>query len=109
MEVKTRRGKDNSKTRTVVHFTNKVEYTEIAAILIDTLERIYAHSPAMALHYADREPIDPKEFGEQLEMLFDPTDIQELMAVDQGPGILLGMYLAKLELADAEQADEDHI
>lgn len=105
MEVKT---KKRGKTVTVVHFIDAVDFTEVAAILIEALEKIYKQSPALALHYASLEPLDPQAFGEELALMFEPTDIQELMCVDQGPGIILGMYFARMELHDAEeQADAE--
>ena len=57
----------------------------------------------MALQYADQD-LDPTNFGKDLSLLFTEEDVQALMSIDQGPGILLGMYLAKVEIANAEQA-----
>lgn len=101
--AKVKRSKSKQKEVTIIHYTDFVDFTEVAAILLQHFEKIFEQSPMMALHYATQEPIDPQAFGEELAIIFTNEDIQELLNVDQGPGILLGMYLAKKEFESAEQ------
>lgn len=90
----------------VVHFPDVVDYTEVASILIQHLEVAFMQSAAIALHYAD-ERLNPVTLGEELSLIFLPEDVQELMSISQGPGILLGMYLAKKEFENVGEESED--
>jgi len=96
--------------RTVVHFAASVNYIEVAAILIQHLEKAFIQSPELALNFAGEEAIlDPVHFGEELSLIFTEEDIAELLPLDIGPGLILGMYLAKKEFEYAEERSEADI
>lgn len=99
--------KRSKKEITVIHYTDFVDFTEVAAILLQHFEKIFEQSPMMALQYATQEQPDPQAFGEELASIFTNEDIQELLSIEQGPGLLLGMYLAKKEFESAEQQHEE--
>lgn len=95
---------------TVIHYTNFVDFTEVAAILIGHLETAYAQSPMMALQYSTLDIPDPAAFGQELALIFTAEDVTEILTIDQGPGILLGMYLAKKEFeAYGEEQQEQEV
>lgn len=107
MEIIRRKKKTRQREKKfVVLFQDAVDYTELASILIGHLETAFTQSAAVALHYAETD-LDPVTFGEQLALIFTPEDIQELMSISQGPGILIGMYLAKREFENVSEDSEE--
>ncbi len=86
----------------VVHFVDQTNITEIASILLKHLDRAFEESKPFAQAFAEAEEIDPKEFGQQLEIIFSHEEIMELMEIPQGPGIIIGSYLYALKSKEHE-------
>jgi len=96
------------KSNLPIYYPDRVDMTEVAAIVLDRLEEAFIETPSLALNFAGLEQLDPVEFGQELITIFTPEDINELMGTKHGPGIILGAYLMKAwqhELAEAAEVD----
>jgi hypothetical protein len=85
------------------HYANYINYTEVASILIDKMGRFLIASPEMALEYGSPEDLDPIKFGEELSRLVEPSQVHELMGSEMAQGVMLGMYLMKMQQQEIDQ------
>lgn len=87
-------------------FFQHVNSTEIAAILIGKLDSFLFSSPEIAFQYANPDELDPIKFGAELDAMFSPEDLNELMSTELGQGIMLGMYLVRAMHAAADELEQ---
>ncbi len=68
-----------------------------------------AIAPELAFEYGTPEGLDPIKFGVELDIIFAPEDIHELMGSELGQGIMLGVYLRQQlhEAIEREEADDE--
>lgn len=92
-----------------IEYIDHIDLTEVASILIGHLDEAFVYSQPLAISFSTGEPMDPVSFGKRLEQLLSHEEINELMHLPQGPGIILGVYLHSLKLEDdhARQENED--
>lgn len=86
---------------------NKLDWIEVAALLLQHLKNSFVYSKEMAQAYYEIADADNATFAQDLMNYFDEDEIHELMSIPQGPGMILGIYLnAKANDALKDQEEE---
>lgn len=91
-------------------YSDRLNTTEIAAILIDKMVRLCIKYPELAMLVADAsEDFDLDKLSKLLLEAFDPDIVDTFMDSEYGQGVLFGFYLNIYlnELAEQEEEAQD--
>lgn len=86
--------KEETKETTVIHFADAVNYTEVAAILSEKVNRLCVNSKELSFLAAE-DGFDIYKFADVLNDMIDFEMLNELMVSEVGQGILIGIYLMR--------------
>ncbi len=93
-----------------IHYVNRTNYVDIAAILVQKLADAAVVNPGIA-EFMNTEDFDAEMMGQDLVEMFDTEILIDLLNSEFGQGIIFGMYISEkshaIEAHEAEMLEKE--